>query len=82
MEQMALIDTQPNVNVDRRITWDKWHKEATRAGQHYWCYAEFVDDNEDGARAAHKAGIDPYEYIKQEGLDLDLTKFGPAWGEW
>jgi len=59
---------------------EEWFKEAHRAGEHYWCYAEFVDDNPDGADAAFKAGMDPYEYIKEEGERLDLHKFGKAWG--
>ena len=61
---------------------EAWREQAERAGTHFWAYAELVDDNPDGARAAWEAGEDPFEYIKEEGLDLDLEKFGPAWGSW
>lgn len=69
-----------NTNIDKRISFDKWMKEAHRAGEHWWCYAEFVDDNPDSAKAAYNAGADPYEYIKEEGERLDLNKFGKGWG--
>jgi hypothetical protein len=65
-----------------KLTWDKWHAEARRAGEHYWCYAELVDDNPAAAEAAWEAGEDPYDYIKELGLDLDLHAFGKAWGGW
>ncbi len=61
------------------MDWEKWHSEAKRAGQYYWAYAEFVDDNPDGADAAWKAGMDPFDYIKSEGESLDLHRFTEAW---
>jgi hypothetical protein len=64
------------------MTREKWFEQARKAGQHYWCYAEFIDDNPDGADAAYRAGRDPYEYVKEEGESLDLHEFGPAFGGW
>ena len=73
-------ETEMNVNVDGKLSWEKWTKEAERAGEHYWCYAEFMHDNPEAAKSAWGAGIDPYEYILSEGERLDLNKFGKAWG--
>jgi hypothetical protein len=68
--------------MNNDLTWEKWMTEAHKAGEHYWAYREFVMDNPDAARAAFEAGMDPYEYIKQEGQRLDLHQFGSAWGSW
>jgi len=62
--------------------WADWMQQARDAGAYYWAYRDFVDDNPDGARAAFEAGIDPREYIKDLGIELDLHEFGPAWGSW
>jgi hypothetical protein len=61
------------------MDWEIWHREARKAGEHFWCYRELVDDNPDGALAAFEAGMDPYEYIKEEGERLNLHKFSAAW---
>ena len=62
-----------------KLTLEQWMKEARRAGEHFWCYKEFVDDNPDRAATAYYRGEDPYDYIEQEGERLDLHKFGKAW---
>ena len=64
------------------MTEEKWFAEARRAGEHWWSYRELVDDNPEGGKAAFAAGIDPFEYIKEEGQRLDLHEMGPAWGGW
>jgi hypothetical protein len=64
------------------MTFDAWMKEARRAGKHFWCYEELVDDNPEYAKVAWQNGFDPYDYIEREGKRLDLHEFGPAFGGW
>ena len=64
------------------MTFEQWMDEARKAGQHYWCFAELVDENPEASKAAYTAGLDPYDYVKEEGQRLDLHEFGPAWGGW
>jgi len=60
--------------------YEAWLKEARRAGKYFWCYEDLVDDQVEYARQAFERGDDPYEYIKQVGISLDLHKFGTYWG--
>ena len=69
-----------NLNLEKKLSFDQWMKEARRAGQHYWCYAELIDDNPEYAKVAWQNGFDPYDYVLREGEKMDLHKFGEAWG--
>lgn len=64
------------------MTYGEWILKAEEAGEHYWAYREFVHDNPEAAMSAYEAGVDPFDYVKEQGIRLDLHEFGPAWGGW
>jgi hypothetical protein len=61
---------------------DTWWKEARRAAEWYWCYADLVDDAREDLDHLHAQGADPYDAVKGVGQELDLHEFGPAFGGW